>query len=100
MTKRKYTALVCPFTHWDRAWYAPFETFRGRLVEHVDGLLDILKKDKSYTAFSYDGQTIPIEDYLQIRPEKRDEIARHVNGGRIALEPASAACVAQTRADW
>ena len=36
--------VIVPHTHWDREWYAPFQTFRLRLVELVDQLLDLLER--------------------------------------------------------
>ena len=84
---RKYTAYVVPHTHWDKAWYLPFEEFRIRLVETFDKLLEILRTTKRFQAFSFDGQTIVLEDYLQIRPEKERVIRKYVAEGRLAVGP-------------
>ena len=35
------TGIVVPHTHWDRAWYLPFQAYRLRLVEMVAELLDL-----------------------------------------------------------
>ena len=40
---------VVPHTHWDREWYEPFQTFRLKLVRLVDGLLDQMEQDSSYS---------------------------------------------------
>ena len=43
MTARPPTPAVLhlvPHTHWDREWYEPFQRFRLRLVDMVDGVLD------------------------------------------------------------
>ena len=40
MSERTVVHLV-PHTHWDREWYEPFQTFRMRLVELVDQLLEL-----------------------------------------------------------
>ena len=63
--------VVVPHTHWDREWYQPFQEFRGRLVRLIERLLDILERDPAFTHFHFDGQTIVIEDYLEIRPDRR-----------------------------
>lgn len=84
---RKYTAYVVPHTHWDRAWYLPFEEFRIRLVETVDKLLEILRANARFKAFSFDGQTVVLEDYLQIRPEKEKQLRKYVADGRLAIGP-------------
>jgi len=39
MATRARKVSIVPHTHWDREWYEPFQTFRLRLVELVDGLL-------------------------------------------------------------
>ena len=65
----KKTFAVISHTHWDREWYLPFEKFRIRLVDLIDNLLEILEKDKGYR-FHLDAQTIVLEDYLKIRPQK------------------------------
>jgi alpha-mannosidase len=79
--------VVVPHTHWDREWYQPFQEFRGRLVRLTERLLDILDHDPSFTHFHFDGQTIVIEDYLEIRPERRARLRRLVRAGRIAVGP-------------
>src|ERR1700746_3916720 len=61
--------LVVPHTHWDREWYLPFEQFRLRLGTVVDGVLETLERDGSFTTFTLDGQAIVLEDYLDVRPE-------------------------------
>jgi alpha-mannosidase len=82
-----YRAIVISETHWDRAWYVPFETFRIRLVRLIDRVLDILDRDPEFRSFMLDGQMSPIEDYLQIRPERRADLERHVKAGRLAVGP-------------
>ena len=65
---------VVPHTHWDREWYDPFQTFRLKLVRLIDGLLDQMERDSSYTHFLLDGQLAVIDDYLEIRPENRGRL--------------------------
>ncbi len=81
------TLHVVSHTHWDREWYLPFEAFRLRLVDLIDHLLEILDSDPTFHHFSLDAQTIVLEDYLAIRPEARDRLARHIEQGRIAVGP-------------
>ena len=64
------TAFVVSHTHWDREWYETYQQFRLRLVRLMDKLLHILDTDPSYLHFMLDGQTIVLEDYLQVRPER------------------------------
>src|SRR5512145_2940001 len=81
------TLHVISHTHWDREWYLTFEQFRFRLVELIDQLLDLLQRDPTFRAFHLDGQTIVLEDYLQIRPERAEELRTRVREGRILVGP-------------
>ncbi|HKA25832.1 MAG TPA: hypothetical protein VKD88_00540, partial [Gaiellaceae bacterium] len=77
---------LVPHTHWDREWYRPFQSFRVSLVDVVDEVLDLLEADERYR-FTLDGQLIPIDDYLEIRPLAEPRIRRLVEGGRLAIGP-------------
>ena len=81
------TLVVVSHTHWDREWYLPFEAFRARLVRMMDALLDLLDRDPEYRHFVLDGQTVPLDDYLEIRPERRGDIERLVRAGRLLAGP-------------
>jgi mannosylglycerate hydrolase len=82
-----HTLVVVSHTHWDREWYLPFEAFRARLVRMMDALLDLLDRDPDYRHFVLDGQTVPLDDYLEIRPERRADIERLVHNGRLLAGP-------------
>ena len=77
---------VVPHTHWDREWYEPFETFRAQLVALWDELLALTESDPDFR-FLMDGQTIVIDDYLEIRPEARARLERAVRSGQIQVGP-------------
>jgi len=79
--------ILVPETHWDREWYLPFQEFRARLVLLMDKLLNILKIDPDFKNFTLDGQTIPLEDYLEVRPEREEEIKKYVKEGRLSIGP-------------
>ena len=79
--------IVVSHTHWDREWYYSFEKFRYRLVKCIDTLLDILRNREDFHSFTLDGQVAPLEDYLEIRPERLEEIKRFVNEGRLIIGP-------------
>ena len=36
--------------------------------------------DENYRSFFLDGQTIALDDYLEIRPEKREQVKKYVRG--------------------
>ncbi len=74
-------------THWDREWYLPFQEFRLKLVQLIDGTLDLLARDHGFRHFMLDGQTIVLDDYLELRPDREREIAAHVRTGRLLIGP-------------
>lgn len=84
---KKYTLILVPETHWDREWYSTFQDFRIRLVRLTDKLLGILDKDPEYKSFTFDGQTVVLEDYLEIRPHEREHIRKYVQEGRLLVGP-------------
>ncbi len=77
---------LVPHTHWDREWYEPFQRFRMRLVDLVDRVLDLAEADPGF-AFTFDGQTAAIEDYLEVRPEAEARVRRLAGRGQLALGP-------------
>ncbi|MFX0020716.1 MAG: alpha-mannosidase [Candidatus Hermodarchaeota archaeon] len=79
--------IIVPHTHWDREWYITFQEFRARLVVMMDKLLHILKTNPEYNNFTFDGQVIPLEDYLEVRPEREEEIKKYVEEGRLSVGP-------------
>ncbi len=78
--------VVVPHTHWDREWYLPFHRFRMGLVRMLDEVLDIMSADPLYR-FTMDGQLAAVEDYLEIRPERREDVRRFVEAGTLAVGP-------------
>lgn len=78
---------IISHTHWDREWYRPFEYFRSKLVFVMDSLISILEKDSRYAHFLLDGQTSPLEDYLEVRPENTEKLAEFIKTGRIITGP-------------
>lgn len=78
---------VISHTHWDREWYQTFQNYRYRLVRVMDNLLDNMEADEEYRVFHLDGQTIVLEDYLEIRPENADRLAKLIRDGRLRIGP-------------
>lgn len=73
-------------THWDREWYREFEEFRLRLVEVFDDVLNSLETG-DLPCFYFDGQTAALEDYLQIRPEKIEEVKSFIKQKKLRIGP-------------
>ena len=80
------TVYVVPHTHWDREWYETFATFRAQLVDLWDELLSLTEADADFR-FLMDGQTVVIDDYLEVRPEAKPRLERAVARGQIQVGP-------------
>lgn len=80
-------AILVSHTHWDRAWYLPYESFRFRLVALIDRVIDLLQKDPGFSCFVLDGQTILIEDYLEIKPGNRAILEELIARERLIIGP-------------
>lgn len=74
-------------THWDREWKYSAERTRFGLVQMLDRLLDLFRRHPEYAHFHLDSQTIPLLDYLEIRPEREAELRALVSSGRLAVGP-------------
>src|SRR5512135_187914 len=79
--------FIVSHTHWDREWYEPFQVYRARLIRCVDKLLDIFATDPDYKYFLLDGQTIVLEDYLEVRPDRESVLRDLVEAGRLQIGP-------------
>jgi alpha-mannosidase len=82
------TVHVVSHTHWDREWYLSYEQFRLRLVGLVDRLLDLMESRPDYEYFHLDGQTIVLEDYLELRPAQEPRLRKLIE--RAAVRDADA----------
>lgn len=85
MNKMRF--YVISHTHWDREWYQTFQNYRYRLVRMMDNLIEGLENDQEYRVFHLDGQTIVLNDYLEIRPERKERLQKLIRDGRILIGP-------------
>ena len=79
--------FVVSHTHWDREWYEPFQVYHARLIRCVDKLLQIFATDPDYKYFLLDGQTIVLEDYLEVQPDRERVLRDLVEAGRLQIGP-------------
>ncbi len=85
MTKKK--VFIISHSHWDREWYMAYEQHHMRLVELMDDLLELFETDPNFHSFHLDGQTIILDDYLQVRPEKRAAVQKAIDEGKLQIGP-------------
>ncbi len=74
-------------THWDREFRRSFEKTRRNLLIMLDTTLDILESDPEYHSFTMDGHSIMIDDYLEMRPERREQVEKFIKEGRLIIGP-------------
>jgi len=79
--------VIVAHTHWDRDWYLVFNEYRAKLVKLTDSLLNILETDRNFRNFTFNGQTVVLEDYLEVKPTKRPLLEKYVKNGRISVGP-------------
>ncbi|HIC88790.1 MAG TPA: hypothetical protein EYP04_05250 [Anaerolineae bacterium] len=85
--KETLSVVLVPHTHWDRAWYVPFQHFRARLVRLVDRLIRLLEDCPEYPTFMLDGQMVVLEDYLEVRPQNAARLKQLAREGRVQVGP-------------
>jgi len=87
---KKEKQIKCHFisnTHWDREWRFSMQRTRYMLVYMMDMLLDIFEKEPEFKSFHLDSQTVPIQDYLEIRPEKKEIITKLIKEQKLLVGP-------------
>ncbi len=57
------------------------------LVETIDRLIEILESDPEFKTFTFDGQSVWIEDYLEVKPQMRERLQALIAAGRILIGP-------------
>ncbi len=78
--------ILVPSSHWDREWYLSYRRVQARLLRLMNKVLTLTAENDDYS-FLLDGQTIPLEDYLAIYPEREDLLKQRIREGRIVPGP-------------
>lgn len=73
-------------THWDREWYQPFQQMRARLVAMADRMIALVESGE-VPYFHFDGQTVVLDDYLEVRPEMARRLKALIRTGKIQVGP-------------
>lgn len=79
--------VVAASTHWDREWYRTFQEFQIRLCDLMDRLLDLLETDEDFHCYTFDGQSVVLDDYLEIHPDNKERIKKLVKQGKLFFGP-------------
>lgn len=81
------TVHIISHSHWDREWYLPFEKHRMRLIELLDDSMDLFENDPEFKNFHLDGQTIILDDYLEIKPQMKEKLREYIEKGQFHVGP-------------
>ncbi|MBO0428733.1 alpha-mannosidase [Vagococcus fluvialis] len=84
MKKKVY---IISHSHWDREWYMPYEQHHMRLITLIDDLLEQFETNPDFNSFHLDGQTISLDDYLEVRPNKREALQKAITEGKLKIGP-------------
>jgi mannosylglycerate hydrolase len=57
------------------------------LVEVIDKVIDIMEQDEEFKYYTLDGQSIVLDDYLEVKPHMRERLAKLIKAGRIKVGP-------------
>ncbi len=84
---KKKTVHIISHSHWDREWYMPLERHKMKLLDLMDANLELFETDPGFESFHLDGQTIMLDDYLEICPDKREAVEKYARQGRFRIGP-------------
>jgi len=82
----KTIAHIINHTHWDREWFLTSIYTSQWIPELIDRLVQLAADNPDFQ-FWLDGQTLVIEDLLQLRPDYRDKVNRLIRNGCLLIGP-------------
>ena len=71
---KKKRLHVVTNTHWDSEHRSGFQETRFALVELIDKLIGILESDPDFKYFTFDGQSVVLDNYLAIKPHMKPRL--------------------------
>lgn len=78
--------LIIMHTHWDREWYFTKDETRVLLVNHIQETMDFLEENEDII-YILDGQSIMIDDYLDLDPSGEDRLRKLIRKGQLRVGP-------------
>ncbi len=77
--------VLC-WSHLDREWEFPFEIKRAIAAGIIETVCEMLEEGR-LAAFHLDGQSSPLEDYLELHPEREERVRSLVKAGKLLVGP-------------
>ncbi|SMG24296.1 glycoside hydrolase family 38 C-terminal domain-containing protein [Cedecea sp. NFIX57] len=81
------TVHLIQHTHWDREWYFTENDSKVVLYYFMLDLITRLEQDEALGPFILDGQTVMLEDFLQVASEHRARLQKLITDGRVLIGP-------------
>src|SRR5687767_9788641 len=87
MARRRPPTRIIPFLEWRREGFQPYQIGRLHLIAQIDALMHHMMHDPEYPSVLLSGQTILLDDYLDLNPQAADAIAQLVRDARFEVGP-------------
>ncbi|MBM6615304.1 hypothetical protein JTF06_10435 [Desemzia sp. RIT804] len=73
-------------THWDREWYFTKDETKVLLRNHMQEVMEYLEENPD-VIYVLDGQSVMIDDYLELEPEAEDRLRQLIQKGNLRVGP-------------
>ncbi|GAB2480592.1 mannosylglycerate hydrolase [Alkalibacterium psychrotolerans] len=73
-------------THWDREWYFTKDETKVLLRNHMQEVMEYLESNPD-AIYILDGQSVMIDDYLEMEPDAEDRMRSLVDNGQLRVGP-------------
>ncbi len=83
---RSYSAHIINHTHWDREWFLTSIYTSQWIPALIDRLEQLVQSNPNYH-FLLDGQTLVIEDLLELAPQYEEKVNKLVREGHLIIGP-------------
>ena len=80
------TVHIINHTHWDREWFLTSIYTSEWIPGLIDRLEEMVEENPNFR-YLLDGQTLIVEDLLEIRPDYAEKVRKLVSGGNLIIGP-------------
>ncbi|GAA0360294.1 mannosylglycerate hydrolase [Alkalibacterium iburiense] len=82
----KRNIQILMHTHWDREWYFTKDETKVLLRNHMQEVMEYLENNPD-TVYVLDGQSVMLDDYLELEPEAEDRLRELIAKGNLRVGP-------------
>ena len=82
----KIIGYIITAGHLDIEWYQPLRSYRFWTMEALDILKEAAKRE-DFTTYVLDGQVFPLEEVLEVAPEKEEMFRKLIAEGKLTIGP-------------